>query len=205
MIGTRQITSPLPDQQRWDILPQFRGTGLSSRVFPSTLLHQTVNRKTCQISRTNRSYGCLGKGSFKWFTRKIICCWWCYCSLVGFPPEIINSGNACSCHVMYPLRVPFVMSLDESPVKNKKKNEVWWAGAKLWSVEGTQGTTQRGCTAKEPRWDESTYWHTPSAPHSAHQFTRINSVQLPSHSVWGILWLFHFVHGGRRHGGIVSK
>ena len=45
----------------------------------------------------------------------------------GFPLKMINSGNVWLCHVIHPLRVPFVMSLDESiavqTVKNNNKKE----------------------------------------------------------------------------------
>ena len=59
----------------------------------------------------------------------------------AFPLKMINSGNVRLCCVIYPLRVPFVMSLDESiavyTVKNKqkkKKNDVLLSTAAILKV-----------------------------------------------------------------------
>lgn len=47
----------------------------------------------------------------------------------GFPLKMINSGNVWLCPVIHPLRVPFVMSLDESiavyTVKNNNDKKEW--------------------------------------------------------------------------------
>lgn len=80
------------------------------------------------IERHIKYPGCWGKGSFKWFIFKIVCgCWECNC--LWFPPEDDKPGNVRLCRVIYPLRVPFVMSLDESiavyTVKNQKKKKEW--------------------------------------------------------------------------------
>ena len=85
------------------------------------------------------------------------------------------------------------------------KGQVWdWTGAKLWSVEGAPGAAQRGCPAGGREGEESHLLSTQPVLWMALS-ALLGLTQLPSHSIWGMLLLFHCVRAGLRPRGIVSK
>lgn len=97
------------------------------------------------------------------------------------------------------------MEVEYSIYAELGKGQVWdWTGAKLWSVEGAPGAAQRGCPARGREGEESHLLSTQPVLWMALS-ALLGLTQLPSHSIWGMLLLFHCVRAGLRPRGIVSK